>query len=393
MRLPAFRLLVAGQAISVCGDMFFLIALPFLIFRDYHGTTALTFTLLTFGCSRLATVLPGGALADRFGPRWVMISADLLRCLAVTALTIAVAGGRPGIWLLLTVGAVLGAGEGGYEPAERSMTPLLVSDEQLPAANSVTVTTTVAARVIGPAAGGVGVAFASPTLMLGLDAASFAASIITLLMIRCGPRPAADGEAAPGRRLETVVGFFRRSAFFRMVTLMMTVVGLSVAGTLQIALPVLADQGRLGASGYGYLMSALGAGMVAGGLAGGPLARLSHQGWQALGYVAVNGALLAALPSLPGTGAKLAGMALLGASDGALTVVVITALQRMPPPHLRARVLAVLTFAMVATYPLSVLAAGSVVSELSAPVMFRLTGAGIAIAAVIGAASRAVRDA
>jgi DHA3 family tetracycline resistance protein-like MFS transporter len=178
------------------------------------------------------------------------------------------------------------------------------------------------------------------------------------------------------------------------VVAMTAVIGLSVAGALQVALPVLARRdASIGVTGYGFLNTALGVGLVAGGLAGGRLARLRSQGRLVVTLLAVNAVLLAVLPSLPGLPVMLAAMAALGASDGALGVVVITVLQRMPPPSLRGRVLAVLASVNFATYPLSVVGAGAVLSALSPAAVFEVTGVGVGLVAVIGAASPTVRRA
>ena len=191
-----------------------------------------------------------------------------------------------------------------------------------------------------------------------------------------------------------MLAFFRESAFFRVTVLMNAVIGLSIAGALQVALPVLARQSPgLGVTGYGYLMTALGVGMVAGGLSGGKLAGRPWQGRLVIVLLAVNAALLAVLPAVPGPAAKLAVMALLGASDGALSVIVVTVLQRMPPPRLRGRVLGVLAFVNFVMYPLSVAGAGGALARFDPAAVFLATGIGVGLVAVIGAASRSVRDA
>ena len=217
-----FRLLVIGQVISTCGDMLYLVSLPFLVFSQGGSPITLAATLTVYGLTRLAATLPAGALVDRVGPRAVML-------------------GRPTTALLMLVGAGLGAGEGAYRPAGKAITPALVAPDQLPAANAISITSNLLATIFGPALGGLGLVLASPALMFWLDAATFACSAVTLLLIQQGRAPAAS---YPEREREgeprTVLDFLRGSAFFRVAILMMAMVGLSIAGTLQVALPVLA---------------------------------------------------------------------------------------------------------------------------------------------------------
>ena len=315
-----------------------------------------------------------------------MLAATAGQGLAVAVLAVAAATGRPATSLLVLVGAMLGAGEGACRPAGKAIIPTLVAPGQLPAANAISITSNLVATVFGPALGGLGLVIASPALMFSLDSATFAAAAITLLLIRhdehavAGSFPEAERLSEP----RTVLDFLRSSAFFRF----------SIAGTLQVALPVLARQTpAFGAAGYGFLRAALGAGMVLGGVFGGIAGRRRRSGRLVIGMIALEGLLLAGLPSLPGAAAMLAGLVAVGVVDGTLTIVVITVLQRLPPPRLRGRVLGVLSFAGFAMFPVSVALAGTVVSRFPVAVMFLLTGVGFTMVALVGAASPALRDA
>jgi len=150
LRRRDFRILVAGQSLSTLGDMVYLVALPFLILGSGYAANGLSLTLTGFGLARIGTALPGGALADRFGARPVMLGADVVRCAALTALTVTAARGTPSLVQLALTGVVLGACEGAHLPAYRSITPALVPDEELPAANAVSIAANLFANVIGP---------------------------------------------------------------------------------------------------------------------------------------------------------------------------------------------------------------------------------------------------
>jgi MFS family permease len=403
LRMRDIRLLVTGQMVSTLGDMVFLVALPFLILGSQLGSRGLSLTLTIFGLARIATALPGGALADRFGPRPVMLGADLIRCVVLTLLAVTAMTARPALGLLLACAAILGACEGAYQPAYRSITPELVPDAGLQAANGLGVTANLFANVIGPPVGGLLVAaFATGPAVLA-DSASFAVSVATLLLIRggsgrrrasvpAGRRGGMDGAATGGAG--EVAAFIRGSGLFRMIMLMTGMLGFAVAGTLEVALPVFARATPgLGATGYGYLMAALGAGLLIGGASIGLFAHRLRQGPFVVSLLAANGVLLAALPQLPGLAAMAAAMTVTGIFDGALAVIVLTLTQRMPPAQLRARVLAVLTTVTFVAYPLSVAIAGVVLARWSPAVMFDVTGAGFVLTAAAGLASRQVRQA
>jgi DHA3 family tetracycline resistance protein-like MFS transporter len=173
---------------------------------------------------------------------------------------------------------------------------------------------------------------------------------------------------------------------------MTAVLGASVGGTLEVALPVLTRARHdLGPAGYGWLMAALGIGMLSGGASAGALTRGRRHGPIVIAALAVNGGLLATLPHLGGLLPMAATMALIGAFDGVLAVVVMTATQRMPPPRLLARAQALISLVTFAMFPLSVAVAGLVLHRWSPAAMFHLTGIGFVAVAACGLASRSLR--
>jgi MFS family permease len=90
LRVPAFRLLVAGQFTSTAGDYCYAVALPWLVLSGHRSAAALGVVLACYGVPRALLTMPGGSLADRFGPRRVMLASDAVRC-ALTAIFTALA--------------------------------------------------------------------------------------------------------------------------------------------------------------------------------------------------------------------------------------------------------------------------------------------------------------
>jgi predicted MFS family arabinose efflux permease len=140
-------------------------------------------------------------------------------------------------------------------------------------------------------------------------------------------------------------------------------------------------------------MSALGVGWLLGALLSRRLSQLTHQGRLVIGVTALDGICLITLPWIPGEPALLAFMLAFGVTDGILMVIVLTVLQRLPPRHLRGRVLGLLSFALFATYPISTAFAGVILSRDPVSLFFHLTGSGVCVVALIGLASASVRQA
>src|ERR1700693_3338073 len=101
-RSREFRLVWSAQGVSLVGDAAFVTALGWRTFT-LAGSGKLGIVLVCQALAMLATVLIGGALADRFPRRTMMIASDLARLAAVGALGGFVAPGRLGLLFVLGV--------------------------------------------------------------------------------------------------------------------------------------------------------------------------------------------------------------------------------------------------------------------------------------------------
>ena len=78
-----FRLLWSGQTVSLVGDGAFLIALGWRTTALTGKSSSLAIVLMVHGLALLTTLLIGGALADRYSRRTLMIVSDLARCAVI----------------------------------------------------------------------------------------------------------------------------------------------------------------------------------------------------------------------------------------------------------------------------------------------------------------------
>src|SRR3989304_1594591 len=139
--LPAFgsrdfRLLWSGQTVSVIGDAAFFVALGWTTFK-LEGSGALGVVLMLQAVGMLATLLVGGALADRYPRRALMIASDLVRGVLVGVLAVLDFGGGLSIELLATIALLQGVAGGFFMPAFGGIVPLVVEQPQLASANAL----------------------------------------------------------------------------------------------------------------------------------------------------------------------------------------------------------------------------------------------------------------
>jgi MFS family permease len=108
---PEYRKLWAATAISTLGDGMYLATLPLLAARLTRDPLAVSAVTFASWLPWLLVALLSGALVDRWDRRRVLWTVDLGRCALVGALAVAVLAGWASIWLLATIGFLLGVGQ------------------------------------------------------------------------------------------------------------------------------------------------------------------------------------------------------------------------------------------------------------------------------------------
>ena len=132
-----FRRFYVGFVTSLLGSSMSTVAIAWAVLDSRVGATGL-------GLVFTATVVPqvlllplAGAIADRLGRRRVMIGADVLRCAAQATLAVALAAGRPPLWLFVLLAWLGGMGTAFFTPALSALTVEIAPRNQLANANSL----------------------------------------------------------------------------------------------------------------------------------------------------------------------------------------------------------------------------------------------------------------
>src|SRR6266581_8539728 len=149
LRVRDFRLLFSGQMASTIGDMFYAVALPWLMLSSGRSPQELGIVLAAYGVPRVGTLLLGGLLSDWLGPRRVMLLADSMRALIMGILVVLVITGHTEVWQLCAVAALLGTFAGLFLPAYYAMLPEVLTADELQAGNALNTSTIQLALLIG----------------------------------------------------------------------------------------------------------------------------------------------------------------------------------------------------------------------------------------------------
>ncbi|MDQ7907395.1 MFS transporter [Phytohabitans sp. ZYX-F-186] len=374
------RLFFGGQTVSVIGTWLQKAAQAWLVL-ELTGSGSLLG--VTAALQQLPTLLIGlwsGLLADRLDKRRIILATQSAAILPAAALGLLTLTGTVQLWMILCLALTVGIIEALDKPARHTFVVELVAPAQL--TNAVTLNNTVfnIGKVAGPALAGVLIAGAGIPLTFFLNAASFLATVIALLLMRTDlihrtePAPRRPGQIREGLR------YVRRTP-----ALLGPLVLMAVAGTLayewQVTLPLLAhDTFDADPRVFGLLYSAMGMGAVVGGLALAGLLRANADVLVTTGLVFSGFLLLIALsPVLPLTIALLFA---LGAASIAFRAVASTYLQLTANPEMRGRVTALLLIAFTGTTPLGGPLIGWIGDLAGAPAALAVGGAGTALAAV-----------
>jgi MFS family permease len=397
-----FRLLWIGQGTSLLGDQFALIALPWLVLQLTGDPLALGIVMALTGAPRAIFMLVGGAAADRFSQRGVMLVTDLVRLVLTALLAVMVLTGATQLWTLYAFALAIGTASGFFIPASSAILPTLVKSQELAAGNSVFQGTAQLSQFIGPSlAGGVIAWFAhrlgasaagSPglqgiALALGIDAATFAVSVVTLwLMTSKKPDPAAAGAAAGekmGEAISAGVKYLLSDPFLRLTFILIAAANFLFSGPLLVGVPVLANtRFPEGAMAFGMIMSAYAAGNLVGILAAGALPKPDAAKMRLfiVGLFAAFGLVLASFGWLDNTWLAAGLMLLAGMGNGYLAITMITALQRRTPVAMLGRLMSLVMVASYGLLPLSQALAGAL-SKWSLNMLFVLSGAAMILLA------------
>ena len=424
-----FRLVWAGESVSLFGDQFHIVALAALVLAMTGSGLALGAILLAASIPRGLFLLLGGALSDRVRPRDLALVSNVVRAIVTTLIASLVLGGRVELWYLAAAGVVFGTVDAVFLPAINTLIPRLVPVDRLAAANAVMAGTAQLMGTIGPAFAGFAVALVGPGAAFALDAASFAVAAMALWLVRGGsvarlveaadpptaiatersggsaaeviadPRldssapvvPAAEPlDAARTSMLGSIVAGTRAvlgEPVMRSIVLLSTAANLAFTGPSVVGLPwlVLVHFGA-GPIALGLVFAAFGAGSLVGVIAAGSLVRPRRLGHVVLTLVLLMGFGLAGVGVAPSVPVLAAVSAVTGAISGYVNVVVIAWAQARSDPTMLGRTMSFLMLGGVVAAPMSLVIASAVV-DTRATELFLLAGALVIGAGLYGFAS------
>ncbi len=378
-RYRDFRLLWMGAFTSTTGTWMQQVAQSWLVL-------SLTGSAFYLGLMSFLAQLPlilfsliGGAFADRFDRRKLLLFSQCVQMTCAFVLTGLVFLGWIKIWHFLALVFVAGSGQAFGGPAYQALIPGLVRREDIPNAIALNSIQFNLARVAGPLLASAALATVGATLCFFFNGVSFLAVICSLFLIRATFVPKKSGETV-GRQIGQGIRFVKDKGSLWQLTILGFVMTFSGVPLLTL-LPAFAKSVfGMNEVGYARLLSLSGAGAVVGALLyAGLSSRLPRKGIFTLRAQVVFAFLMAAFALsrnvvVSGVILFLAGVCLM------LLFASITSLvQLATSEEMRGRVMSIFFLAFRGGMPLGDLLAGSVADQLSVPAAL------LALAVLLGA--------
>lgn len=391
LRERNFRKLWIGSAISLFGDQFYLVALPWVVLQQTGSAVAMGTILMAAAIPRAVLMLLGGAVTDRISPRRIMMSTASARTICVAAIAALLWFHDLRIWELYILGFAFGVADAFAMPAASAFLPSLVQREQLVGANSVFQTTVQLTTIAGPAPAGIVVKILGTAWAFILDAISFLFIIAALWSLPDPPQAKLSAGRPPmWRSILDGFSYVQKDVPLRTLLLVVAVMNFCLSGPFGVGLPYLAKTSFGSATAFGLLLSA----MAVGGLLGALLAgiwKMHHRGMLILGACAVISFCLGSMGMLTHLWEIMAVLALMGAAAALSNVHIVAWLQQRVDVSVRGRVMSVVMLSAFGLAPVSLAVAGLLIAW-NLKLMFLIAAAGMLLMTGLGVLQKEIRE-
>ena len=348
LRHRDFRNLWIGQMISTLGGAIGTVAVPYQVY-NLTGSTALVGALgLASLVPLLVVPLVGGAIADAWDRRTVLLRTETGMALITGLFLLNALLPHPQVWALFVLQALAVAVFSLGRPAMSSLAPRLVPDEEIAAANALDSVYNSLGAVAGPAVGGLIISFAGVPWTYGIDCATYVASLVALAALPRLP-PLVEVDRPSVRSI--LDGFRFLKGRQALLGIFLVDSSAMVFGMPSALFPAFALH-QLGgdASTVGYLYAAPYAGALVGSLVSGWTSHVRRQGLAVTFWACVWGAAIAGFGFTTSLWPALVLLAVAGGADFYSAVLRSVILLRSTPDHLRGRLKGI-EFMQVASAP------------------------------------------
>ncbi|MEU3681854.1 MFS transporter [Streptomyces sp. NPDC030592] len=387
---------VGAYTASMVGDMVFFLALSWAAVQNGTPAQAGLVTAVS-AVPRALLMLGGGVVADRLGPRRVVIGSDTVRCVTVLAVAAVLFAADPGLWLLALLAVVFGTVDAVFMPAVGALPARITGKDQLARVQGMRGLAIRFAAVVGAPLGGLGVAVGGAAAAFAFAGLLIAVSVPLLISVRMRDLPADDASAArettAWRDLVGGLRYVRRHRVLGPLMVAIALGDLGFVGPLNVGLTLLADERGWGASGMGWVLAGFGTGAGVAALLLTVRGRLPRAGCVAAGSIIPGAAAIAALAHAPGLPVAVGTAVLVGLLTGLSGAMCGALLQTQSDPTYLGRVTAVGGIVSLGIAPLSMPLSAAAIGVWGTGPVFAVSAAVCGLGGVVALCAPGVRRA
>ncbi len=373
LRHPTFRTYWTGMLMSLVGTWMQSTAQSYLVYELTGSALKTGMVVFAFSLPSLVFSIPGGAVADRYDRRRLLLLLQTAFLVAAAFLAVLTFMGAVRFWHVLAFAFWNGMVMAVDNPTRQALVPQLVDREDL--ANAVALNSAAfnASRVFGPALAGFVYKAAGPAWCFAANAASYLAVIVPMWRVRLpnrsAPAPADTGileEASEGIR------YVRGQPALRALLLLLAAVA-TFGFAWMVVMPAFAVRVLEGGPAEnGLLFAAVGVGATVGALWVAGAREIS--GRRVVGLAAASGAGLVAFSATHTLWAASATIAVAGFFLIAYMSSTNATIQSLVDDRYRGRVMSLYTLALIGSGPAGSVFAGWLADALGVATSLAVNG-------------------
>jgi MFS family permease len=263
----SFRRYIVGSAISDTGTWMQVMAQGWVLSTLTNSALVLGLVNFAAGIPTLLLTMVGGSAADRYDKRHILIAAQLVQMALAATLGFLVLAGVVQVWHIIVLAALLGVCIAFEMPALSALVPEIVRKDQIAAAVALDRSVFHGSRLLGPSIAGILVAAWGAASAFFVNAFTFIALIVSMLIIP--PRKIGSAEEEEQRRSGLMEGFryVRKDRTILALVALIAMTTVFIYPVVSVMLPLYVRQLlALGPERMGILMAIAGTGSLVGSL-------------------------------------------------------------------------------------------------------------------------------
>jgi MFS family permease len=379
-----YSLFFCGQSISQIGTWMQRTAVSWVIYSLTHSAFMLGLTVFAQQFPSFLLSLYGGIISDRYHRHRILLITQTASMIQSVLLAILILTNHYVVWEILTLSVILGIINAFDVPARQPLIHEMINDREdisnAMAFNSAMVNI---ARLIGPALSGILLQSLGAGICFSLNALSFIAVIVSLLLMKLPPFHPPQKKKAAISELREGLDYLNRTAPIRNVILLLIFLSFLVL-PYDTLLPVFAKNVFHGnARTFGYITSAIGLGAILGSLILASVKKGTDLKKILIAGIGVLGIGLIGFSSIPSFSFSIPVAIVIGLAAMMPMTICITILQMEAQPAMRGRVMSYVAMGYFGMLPLGSLLTGAISQKIQAPVTMFIQGIIALIIAIV----------